>query len=279
MRRFGLALLLCAAVFGISACSKSSENASSSASSSAAATNTQTPTTAATITTTSAPAEATAAASVAAASNAPRVSFTDIKGIDAEKAINDEAVLGIFGTTSGAFHPQDKITRGLFVRWLVTAENAYSKSDPAKKIHLAEGSDSTFVDVPPSNPNFKYIQGVANAGIAVGVDSKHFAPDRLLTREELVAIKVPVDEGKAPDATSGTLQGVQMRWRFTDVNSINKRYYPAIYDDYAAITSNNIQRVWGILKTFNPQKPVTRSEAALALQQVGDVTAEKALGK
>jgi hypothetical protein len=254
----------------VPACSNApSNNASATAS----------PTTAAALATAVPPAASTAAASVETAVPTVAVAFTDISGTFAETAIDDEASLGIFGETSGPFQPEAGIARGDFVRWLVTANNAYNKGDSQNQIRLAEANEQSFVDVPPSNKNYRYIQGVANAGIAVGVDAKHFAPDRILTREELIAIKVPVDEGGAPQSgftPSALKDGVKMRWAVTDLDSINPRYYESFYADPYS-TSENASRVWGVFKTFHPQKTVTRAEAALALQRIGKETAESAL--
>jgi hypothetical protein len=134
--------------------------------------------------------------------------------------------------------------------------------------------------VPPSNPDYKYIQALANAGFVIGIDPRHFAPDQNLTREQLVAIKVGVDLGGDPYKNSG-LGDVKVVYPFSDVDQISKRYYDAFYgDDFDG--SKNIPRIWGNIKTFQPQRSVTRAEAALALDKVGNYSpgsAEKTLGK
>jgi hypothetical protein len=214
---------------------------------------------------------------------APRVvaaasGFTDIKGIFAEQTIKDMAVLGVFDTTTGAFKPTATLTRAEFVRWLVRANNAYYKNMPEQQIRPAESGPATFADVPAANPDFKYIQGMANAGYVIGTDATHFTPNRAITREEMIAIKASRDEHGMNMAPVDV-----MFIHFTDAAKIAKVYTGAIHEDDSVRTSHNIARVWGSIKTFNPQMPVTRAEAALCLSEFGgeipDVTAAKASGR
>lgn len=205
------------------------------------------------------------------------VSFTDINGDFGQQAITDEAALGILDSTSGAFKPNAPITRAQFVRWLVKASNVYFRETPSKQIRLAKTGPAQFVDVPVSNPDFQYVQGLTNAGYVIGIDKTHFAPNRPLTREEMVAIKAPVDEGAAikmdPGMASFDLQ------KYSDVKKINKHYLGAIDEDGSVRTTQNISRVWGSLRTLSPQKPVTRSEAAIAIWEIDDGGAAVAMGR
>ena len=224
-------------------------------------------------------AAATAAASAAVAAPlasgaTPQVSFTDIQGIFAEQQIKDLAQLGVFDVTSGAFTPDGTIKRSEFARWLVKANNALYADTPAKQIRPAEGTEQAFVDVPPSHPDYKYVQALANAGFVVGVDEKHFAPDQDLTREEMIAIKVPVDLGGDPYKNTG-LADVRAAFPFSDVDKISRRYYDAIYGDNFD-GSKNITRVFGQVRTFQPQRAVTRSDAAQCISTIGNYTPRSA---
>src|SRR5579864_2326301 len=133
-------------------------------------------------------------ATPAAPAPAAAAAFTDIGGIFAEQTIKDMASLGVFDSTGGEFKPNAPITRAEFVRWLVKANNAYYKDTPDQQIRAAESGTPTFVDMPATNPDFKYIQGMANAGYVIGTDATHFPPDRPITREEMIAIKASRDE-------------------------------------------------------------------------------------
>ena len=210
-----------------------------------------------------APAAQAPAPAPAAPAPTPAVSFTDISGITAAQAIKDEGALGIFDTSTGEFKPRDPITRAEFVRWLVKANNVYYKDQATQQIRLAESNDATFVDVPPSHPDFKYIQGLADAGYVVGVDKTHFAPDQPITREQMIFIKNDRDRGGKVGA------GDPNSLSYTDKMKVNPIYAAGVANAASVFSTQDIARVWGSIRTFNPQKPVTRGEAALCLSQFG----------
>jgi len=209
------------------------------------------------------------------------VAFGDIKGVVGEKEIIQLAQLGVFDTASGQFNPQKPITRAEFVRWLVRANNAIYAASSDKVIRMPEAGKgkATFSDVPPTHPDFRYIQGMADAGFAIGFDNKTFKPNQTLTREEMLGIKVPLDHRSAISSYSGGPPG-----GWTDSNKISKKYWSAINVENVLHNNSNIMRTFGSLKTFNPQAPVTRAEAALCIAAIGDdvmgfTTAQEALQK
>jgi len=206
-----------------------------------------------------------------------QVSFTDIGGDFGQQAITDEAALGILDSTTGAFKPNAPISRAQFVRWLVKANNVYFKDTPGKQIRLAKTGPAQFVDVPVNNPDFAYIQGLANAGYVIGTDKTHFAPHRILTREELVAIKAPVDEGGDIKMDTGMAEFDLQK--YSDVKKINKHYVAAVAEDGTVRTTQNISRIWGALRALSPQKPITRSEAAIAIWESNGGSAAVAMGR
>lgn len=208
-----------------------------------------------------------------AASGSPTitVAFTDIKGVFAEQAIRDEASLGVFGTTSGNFEPNKPISRGEYVKWLVTAYNIYYKDDPRSQLRMPETVEMTFVDVPSTSPYWKYVQALTDAGFAVGVDAKHFAPDRLINRQEMVAIKTQVDHGSKIVANPNDKATDQ----FVDRDSIDKLYRTIVNADMFDGSTHNFSRVWGKTNYFHPQKPVTRGEAAVSLSEIAGRTAAR----
>ncbi len=213
---------------------------------------------------------------VATKSPAP-VTFEDVKGVSGEKEIIQLAQLGIFDTTSGKFNPQAPITRAEFVRWLVRANNTIFAGSPDKTIRLPETGKAAFSDVPPTHPDFRYIQGMTNAGFVIGNDAKTFKPNQILTREQMLAIKVALDHRVAIDRYTGGPPGA-----WTDSNKISKQYWPAIYVESVFQNKANVGRTFGTIKTLKPQAPVTRAEAAVCISAIGDnlsgfTTAEDAL--
>lgn len=217
---------------------------------------------------------------VAVAPNAPQpVAFEDIKGVLGEKQITQLGQLGVFNTTSGKFDPKAPITRAEFVRWLVRTNNALFPGSSDKTIRLSEAGKATFSDVPPTHPDFPYIQGLANAGYSISDDEKTFKPEQVLTREQMLAMKVALDHRVPIESYQGGAPG-----GWTDSNKISKKYWPAIYVESVFQNNANVSRTYGSLKTFNPQAPVTRSEAVLCISAMGDnvagfTTAEEALEK
>ncbi len=280
--------LLVVAAFGLAACSGGSGQSQATASQQAS------PTVAAAA---SPVATAAGAATPAAiATPAPTLNptaaihYTDIVGIFAENAIKQEAQLGVFGSaTSGKFNPYGTVPRAEYVRWLVTANNIYFKTQPDKQVRLAEAnSDQSFVDVPKSNPDFKYIQGMANSGFLVGIDRNHFAPERSLTREEMIAILISRDANSGglpkaipPSAWDYSAGGSTISVDFTDRDKVSKPYWGAFQlnngggGDYA---EDEVKRIYGNTKIFYPQKKVTRAEAAVALETIDHRTSGAALG-
>lgn len=193
------------------------------------------------------------------------VAFEDIEGKYGEEEITMLAGLGIFDGNEGSFHPNGSITRAEFVRWLVRTNNRYAglKLGEREPIRLAEHQTASFTDVPPGHPDFRYIQGMVDAGFVIGYDQTTFAPDRPLSREELVAIKSAVDYNGQKN--SDTLQSAQTSW--TDADKISKKYYGAFYMD-RYLSSPNIPRTFGSIRAFRPQQDSTRAEAAKCLSAI-----------
>ena len=217
---------------------------------------------------------------VAVATNSPQpVAFEDISGVLGEKQITQLGQLGVFDTTAGKFNPQAPITRAEFVRWLVRANNALFAGSSDKSIRLPETGTATFSDIPPTHPDFRYIQGMTDAGYLIGYDEKTFKPDQIITREQMLAMKVALDRKVPIESYKG---GAPVGW--TDSNKISKKYWPALYVESVFQNNANIRRTFGSIKTLNPQTPVKRSEAALCISAIGDnasgfKTAEDALPK
>lgn len=209
------------------------------------------------------------------------VTFEDIKGAYGEKEITQLAQLEVLDSNSGEFNPQQPITRADFVRWLVRANNAIFAGSPDKTIPLpnTETGKATFSDVEPTHPDFRYIQGLANAGYVIGNDAKTFKPDQILTREEMLAIKVALDHRVAMDSNITRPPG-----DWTDSDKISKKYWPALYVENVFQKNANIERTFGTVTTLKPQAPVTRAEAAVSISAIGDnkagfTTAEDVLQK
>lgn len=211
-----------------------------------------------------------------ASSTAAAQTFSDISQAPEEVRtyIQDLAQLGTLTANSGeaangSFRPNATITRRDYVRWLVAANNAIYANRPTQKIRLGDNTDQpVFQDVPPNDPDFASIQGLAEAGIIPSPLSGDptavtFRPNAPLTRETLIFWKAPMDIRQTlPNAT---VQAIQQSWGFQDANKIAPKSLRAVLADYQNGDLSNIRRAFGYTTLFQPQKVVTRAEAAATL--------------
>ena len=210
------------------------------------------------------------------ASDSPQ-QFSDIDQAPEQlrQPIQELAALGILTPNdSEQFSPNEPIKRRDFARWLVAANNRLYINDSGKQIRLAaETDDPAFSDVKPTDPDFAVVQGLAQAGIipsSLTGDSSAvlFRPDAPLTRADLIAWKVPLDTRKALPAAS--IDAIKETWGFQDTAKIDPDALPALYADYQNKDLSNVSRAFGYTTLFQPNKPVTRAEAAAVLEYFGE---------
>jgi len=211
--------------------------------------------------------------------------FSDLNKTPQElrQYIQDLAALGVLSiepqttktnsNTTTQFEPGKIITRRMYARWLVAANNAMYANNPAKQIRLASASTQpAFSDVSTTDPDFPVIQGLAEAGLIPSPLSGDattvlFRPDAPLTREQLIFWKVPLDTRQAlPNAS---LDAVKQTWGFQDAGKIDPKALRAVLADFQNAEQSNIRRIFGYTTLFQPKKPVTRAEAAAALWYFG----------
>lgn len=205
--------------------------------------------------------------------------FEDLTQLTPEwqQHIQDLAANGVFSGDGKAnknnFEPGKIISRREYALWLLAANNAMYANDPAKQIRLASAeTQPVFPDITPRNPDFASIQGLAEAGIipsSLSGDTTAvlFRPDAPLTREQLVMWKVPLDIRQGLPAAS--LDTIKQTWGFQDAGKIDPQALRAILADFQNGEQSNIRRVFGYTTLFQPKKPVTRAEAAVALWYFG----------
>jgi hypothetical protein len=188
----------------------------------------------------------------------------------------DLAKLGAIDPAQGnQFQPNGEIKRRDYARWLVLANNRIYQGNPSRQIRLALTADKpTFADVKSNDPDFIYIQALANAGLiraAAGNNQPLFKPNAPLSREDMVTWKVPLDlqDGLPSSATVAT---VQQAWNFQDSDRIAPGALQAVLGDDQLGDLSNIRRSFGYTTIFQPKKSVTRAEAAAALWHFGTAT-------
>lgn len=209
------------------------------------------------------------------------VAISDLEGIPSthQQYIQDLAKLGIFSDTdwgdNQTFQPNQVITRREYARWLLETNNRLQQNNPSQQINLiSQAIEPAFTDVTPDDPDFSIIQGLAEAGIIpsrlLSGDNTalQFNPDSPLTRGDLIAWKVPLDYRKALPTTS--VNEIRDTWGFQDVASIDIKVLQALHIDYqTGEAKSNVRRAFGYTTLFQPDKPVTRAEAAAVLWYFG----------
>ena len=208
--------------------------------------------------------------------------FSDLDDVPEQlsQPIETIAALGILTPYTGEgnielskFAPNATITRGEYARWLIAANNRYYEDNPGKKIYTANNtSQPAFTDVKGQHPDFGAIQGLAEAGLIPSRLTDHssnllFRPDAPLTREDLVTWKVPLDLRQALPKAS--IQAIEESWGFQDAADIDSSAIRALYADFQNGDLSNVRRIFGFTTLFQPNKPVTRAEAAASLWYFG----------
>lgn len=204
--------------------------------------------------------------------------FDDLSEIpdNFQQYINDLNELGIFTNNDiidNKFKANEPIKKRDFVRWLVQTNNKIYAEDTTKQIRLdSQSSELAFRDILPTDPDFKYIQALAETGIILSPLTGEnqpdlFKPDQPLTREELILWKVPFDQRQA--LPKADLKLIEESWGFQDTAKINPQILSALYADFQNTKYSNLKRVFNFTKLFQPQKTVTRAEAVASLWYFG----------
>ncbi|MEO1402083.1 MAG: S-layer homology domain-containing protein [Cyanobacteria bacterium J06635_1] len=179
-------------------------------------------------------------------------------------------------STVKTFGPNQILTRRGFARWLFATNNRFYQDQSIKKVRAAvDSSQPVFQDVPASDPDFGAIQGLAEAGIIPSPLTGSstvvtFRPDAPLTRKDLILWKVPLDTRQA--LPTATLEAVQQTWGFQDAAKIQPPALQAVLVDHQNGEFANIRRALGYTTLFQPDKGVTRAEAAAVLWRFGNAT-------
>jgi hypothetical protein len=257
------AVVFCALALWLGGCAKNATTADNAAGNASASQPSSVPSAA--VSSPSLSATGTAVASPAAA-------FTDIAGINGEEQILELAQLGVIDPAAGTFSPGQPVKRRDFIRWLVKANNALWRDTPAKQVRPADATDrAVFPDLPATDPDFAYVQGMQNAGYSVGFPDKTFRPDEPLTREQMFAIKNVFDRGSVDAGLAKDLvfarNTAMPPWK--DKPAISKTYVAAIATGSGG-GADSFNRVYGTSSLFHPQLAVTRAQAAVAVSVVGD---------
>lgn len=178
----------------------------------------------------------------------PVAPFTDIEGHWAQSEITELYKKKIVnGRSKESFEPDETITRAEI------AQLIYKAFDPEDR-----SGEGYIVDVPESAWYKKAVTAVRNARIMMGKDDGLFAPNDLLTREELAKILYTVYEYKYIGNTQAAAKGF-----CTDEASISDWAREYVAKAYATEIMNGFDD-----GTFRPQAVTTRAEVAVAIYRL-----------
>lgn len=170
-------------------------------------------------------------------------------------------------------------TRREYARWLVRI-NSLLERNPKLRIVPSKSLSGTVVaafdDVDVEDPDFESIQALAEAGVIPGqLLGKHygsdgskgqggiyFFPERFISRYDLINWKAQVDYEVKPDIVE---QISRTKMGYMDVREINSEASLGLFMDMLAGEKSIARRVFGQSKRFQPNKPSTKAQAAVAL--------------
>ncbi|CAL0315302.1 unnamed protein product [Lupinus luteus] len=167
-------------------------------------------------------------------------------------------------------------TRREFARWLVKSSSSLEKNSRHIIAPIVSHSGSivtAFDDISGEDPDFRFIQALAEAGVVPsklswknssnstesdGQENIKFFPDRFISRQDLVDWRAQLEY----DFFSGVIDQISIKKAgYMDVEITS----PAVYVDMLAGDRSILRKVFGQSKRFQPNKPSTKAQAAVAL--------------
>lgn len=177
--------------------------------------------------------------------------FRDLANHWAQDDIEKLYSLGIFDETSSFFSPNTPMNRFQFTVGVAKAVDLRVFEEPKKKKTTTK---AIYKDLNPKDPDYGYIESAAQKKIINGMSADLFAPKGSITRAQAVTIFVRAlgMEGRAPNPGYKT--------QFLDDAKIQKWAKDSVY------VASELGLVYGDQNNrFNPEKPLTRAEAAALL--------------
>ncbi|KAF5790567.1 putative S-layer domain-containing protein [Helianthus annuus] len=200
------------------------------------------------------------------------------------------AALQVLKVIEGDVQPGDLCSRREYARWLVSASSALSRNTISKvypAMYIENVTELAFDDITPEDPDFSSIQGLAEAGLIASKlsqrdmnisnqddSSLHFYPESPLSRQDLVSWKMSLEKRLLPVADRTILQQLS---GFIDTDKINPDAWPALIADLSAGENGIVSLAFGYTRLFQPDKPVTKAQAAIALAtgEASDIVSEE----
>ncbi|XP_074291318.1 uncharacterized protein LOC141618105 [Silene latifolia] len=189
------------------------------------------------------------------------------------------AALQVLKVVESDVQASDLCTRREYARWLVSSSSALSRNLILKvypAMYIENVTELAFDDITPEDPDFTSIQGLAEAGLISSklsrrdmlssldedIGSFYFHPDSPLSRQDLVTWKMALEKRQLPEADKKELHQLS---GFIDIDRIDPNAFPALVADISAKDQGIVASAFGYTRLFQPDKPVTKGQAAIAL--------------
>jgi uncharacterized repeat protein (TIGR02543 family) len=147
----------------------------------------------------------------------------------------------LVGDGGNSFNPKETMTRAMFVTALWNLEG-----NPAAGVNAP-----AFTDVNPASYHYEAIRWAADKGIVKGIGGNRFAPDRVITRQEMAVMMV-----NYADTQKINIPKNREMPRFRDTNQID------MWAESAAKRLSEAGVMSGYNNEFMPRRDATRAEAA-----------------
>ncbi|XP_039032108.1 uncharacterized protein LOC120167048 isoform X2 [Hibiscus syriacus] len=184
--------------------------------------------------------------------------------------------------------PGDLCKRREYARWLVSASSALSRNVVSKvypAMYIENVTELAFDDITTEDPDFSSIQGLAEAGLISSKLSNqdlfsnnlgpfYFSPESPLSRQDLICWKMALERRQLPEADRKILYQLS---GFIDIDKINPEAWPALMADLSTEEQGIIALAFGCTRMFQPNKPVTKAQAAIAIAtgEASDIVSEE----
>ncbi|XP_049411246.1 uncharacterized protein LOC125874406 isoform X3 [Solanum stenotomum] len=189
------------------------------------------------------------------------------------------AALQVLKVIEADVQPGDLCTRREYARWLVSASSVLSRTNASKvypAMYIENVTELAFDDITLDDPDFPSIQGLAEAGLISSKLSRHdkksssypdqspfvFTPESPLSRQDLVSWKMALEKRQLPVVDQKSLQKVS---GWIDTDKIHPDAWPALVADLSSGEWGIMALAFGYTRLFQPYKPVTKGQAAIAL--------------
>ncbi|XP_073144971.1 uncharacterized protein [Henckelia pumila] len=173
-------------------------------------------------------------------------------------------------------------TRREYARWFVRANSQLERSRKHQVIPSAALSGSRIVafdDVDTQDPDFEYVQSLAEAGIVrsklsdanngsnqndsvESEDFNSFFPERFISRQDMVSWKAKTEYKVMPEISA---EMSRKNIGFLDVKVISSDSLSDLFVDFLANEKSILRGVLGQCRRLQPNKPCTKGQVAVAL--------------